>query len=133
MAVSDVLALISLVVSAFAFLISFLTYVYTVALGPRLDILFGENIWLHYTEEYKLCVMSYFVFFNGGAQPGAIVKLSGTLAPTRQGMGTSMRWNLFGVDTDIQAHQWGNSFTTESSPHSLIVAGGENAVPTMNG
>ncbi len=131
MSTSDLLALISLIVSALAFVTSLLTYVYTVALGPRLEILFGENIWLHYTEDYKLCIMSYFVFFNGGARPGAIVNLSGTLYPFPAGVETNIRWSLFGKDIDIQPDQWGYAFTPESSPHSLIVDGRGNGGITM--
>ena len=53
---SDILSLVSLLVSAFAFFVALLTYVYTVALGPRQKLLFGEQLALHYSNSKQLYI-----------------------------------------------------------------------------
>lgn len=127
MSSSDLLSLVSLVVSAFAFFVSLLTYVYTVALGPRLEILVGETIELHYTADYKLCMISYFAFFNGGAQSGAIVKVSGRISPTDRSRNATVYWDSFVEDKDIadteSKHAGKLWYSTESTAYTLVVTG----------
>jgi len=107
MSVGDVIALVSL-----AF--TLLTYVYSIALWPRLKMLIDEDVWLSYFVDRHgehLCLKSYFTFFNSGAQPGAIANLLGTLSVV-DGSGTAirgdLRWNWFfeedGVASNIGAH-----------------------------
>src|SRR5437588_430252 len=89
---SDILSLVSLLGSAFAFFVALLTYVYTVALGPRLKLLFGEQLALHYSSSKQLYIWSNFAFFNEGAKPGAIVELAGTIS-AGDGRNQSLRWD----------------------------------------
>lgn len=107
MSVGDLIALGSLV-------FALLTYVYSIALWPRLKILIDEDLWLYYFVDHRgehLCLKSYFTFFNGGAQPGAIANLLGSLTLVDDSGANKtwdLRWNWFfqedGVDADRPAH-----------------------------
>jgi hypothetical protein len=79
MTINDILTLF---LAGLAFLLSLVTFIFTIFTGPRLNILLGDVIMLHYSAEFHLFVHSSFTFFNGGAQPGALVQLSGTLFAT---------------------------------------------------
>jgi Salmonella virulence plasmid 65kDa B protein len=77
--------IITLGISLLAFVLSLISFVLTV-LWPRIKVLYGENILLAYTSDSHLFMLSDFVFFNTGAQSGAVVELEGTLS--RRGIGS---------------------------------------------
>jgi hypothetical protein len=107
MSAGDVIALLSLV-------FALLTYVYSIALWPRLRMLIDEDVWLSYFIDRHgehLCLKSYFTFFNSGAQPGAIANVLGTLSlvdGSGKAMSWDLRWNWFfeedGVEANVGAH-----------------------------
>src|SRR5215467_4491152 len=87
--------ILTLVLSAFAFVVSLLTFTYTVARGPRLFMLLDQYIYLFYNEDQGLRIIAYFSFFNSGAQPGALVELTGTLSTTDRRKKVELRWVNF--------------------------------------
>ncbi len=92
MSLSDIL---TLVISGFALVFSLASFVFTVLTGPRLKLLIGENIILSHAWNSALNVNANFTFFNGGATPGAIVELSGTISPVNGGKKVPIEWQAF--------------------------------------
>lgn len=126
MSSSDTLSLVSLFFSALAFFVALLTYTYTVALGPRLKLLFGERLTLHYSRNNRLCIWSNFAFFNEGAKSGAIVELAGTISASNGG-DQSLRWDSFQSNQNVaepgRAPQ--KLFVNEGQPETIVVTGRE--------
>jgi hypothetical protein len=125
MSVSDILSAISLVVAALAFVIAFLTFVYTVTMGPRLSMLIGEDIQLLYGSNLELVVVSDFTFFNGGAQPGALVELSGTITTSDGSKKAILRWTGIGESKNIAEPGKGSDIfiSLGSLPQTIVVTG----------
>mgnify|MGYP001279908665 CR=1 FL=1 len=109
MSVGDVVALVSL-----AF--TLLTYLYSIALWPRLKMLIDEDLWLSYFVDRHgehLCLKSYFTFFNSGAQPGAIANILGTLSLIDGGVLArtwDLRWNWFFEEDGVATNQGAHTF-----------------------
>ena len=123
MSSSDILSLVSLFFSAFAFVVALLTYVYTVALGPRLKLLFGEELALHYSEDDVLYIWSNFAFFNEGAKPGAIVELVGAILSKNRS--EQLRWDSFVVNKNSRGPGEVplKLFHNEGRPETVVVTG----------
>ena len=123
---SDILSLVSLLVSAFAFFVALLTYVYTVALRPRLKLLFGEQLALHCSSSKQLYIWSNFAFFNEGAKPGAIVEFAGIISAS-DGRNQSLRWDAFVSNKNIAEPGTAPQklFVHESQPETIVVTGRE--------
>lgn len=125
MSVSDILSVISLVIAALAFVVAFLTFVYSITLGPRLSLLIGDVIELIYGPNLELNVVSDFTFFNGGAQPGAVVALSGSITTSDGSKKANLRWVSFGESINIaEPGKASDIFVTpESQPQTIVVSG----------
>jgi hypothetical protein len=85
MALSDALTAI---ISAFAAVLALLTFVYTFALKPSLQLQIGREVILHYStnseklladRRMRLILTADFVFLNKGAQPMVVMELVGIL------------------------------------------------------
>ncbi len=129
MSISDIINSIILILG---FLIALFTYVYTVAMKPRLSMVVGQEMLLHYTYEKRLIVTTDFVFLNGGAQPGALIDLSGTLSSVdggslanRKNVETPIRWEKFEETQNIADPGKPSRYYTRSAGmvHTLIVPG----------
>jgi hypothetical protein len=119
MSINEILAL---VIAGLAFVFSLISFVYTVLTGPRIKLLFGGEILLAYTAERELYILSGFVFFNQGAQPGAIVELAGTLSRVDSGEKIPLRWADFYENKFVEekGEFW---YIPQGKPHTLVVSG----------
>jgi hypothetical protein len=117
--------LLSLIIAILVFVIALLTFVYTIFTGPRLHMLIGQEIKLVYTRDKRLSIEADFAFFNGGAQPGALVELSGTISNTNSSKRATLRWERFLETRNIaEPGKATHFFVTAVSPaHPLIVPG----------
>ncbi len=96
---------------------------YTVALGPRLKLLFGEELALHYSNDDVLYIWSNFAFFNEGAKPGAIVELAGTISFNNRS--EQLRWDSFVVNKNVRepGEVPLKLFHNEGQPETIVVTG----------
>src|SRR6266851_7714362 len=122
MSLNDIL---SLVIVLLFFVIAMLTFVYTIFTGPHLHLLIGQEIKLVYTRDKRLSIEADFAFFNGGAQPGALVELSGTISNTDGSKRANLRWERFLETRNIaEPGKATHFFVTAVSPaHPTIVPG----------
>jgi hypothetical protein len=122
MNVNDVL---TLTVATIALLISLLTFVYTVATRASIHMLIGQNIRLKYTWDKRLYVVADFAFFNQGAQPGAIVEISGTLKNINASDVFDFRWLTFEETKNIALPGEPTKLWTSSTDyvHTIIIPG----------
>jgi hypothetical protein len=124
MAINDIITLVLLVLG---FLVALLTYVSTIALKPRLALIVGLKMHLHYTRDKRLIVTMDFVFLNGGAQPGVLIDLSGTISPEEKESPTApaIRWEKFEETQNIAPPGTPSRYYTRSAGfvHPLILPG----------
>lgn len=122
MSISDSITLLVLVLG---FLITLFTYVSTIALKPRLAMIVGLKMLLHYTHNNRLMVTMDFVFLNAGAQPGVLIDLSGKLKSDDGTISTEIRWEKFEETTNIAPPGTPSKFYRRSGDlvHLLILPG----------
>jgi hypothetical protein len=117
MSTSDMISFASLVFSGLAFFVAMLTFVYSVATGPRLRMLIGGDLWLFYSSDNKLVIETDCAFFNSGAQPGALLEFSGTLTSSD---GSKVPLHCTGLGGGRGVAAW---HTPAGSPQPLIIPG----------
>jgi hypothetical protein len=78
------------------FVVALFTNVLTVASNPRLSVVMGQRMHMHYTHHKKRYIVTAdYVFLNGGAQPGALIDLSATISLADGVRLTPIAWERF--------------------------------------
>jgi hypothetical protein len=115
----------TLFIAGLALLLSLATFVFTIVTGPRLNVLIGDVIMLHYSARFNLFVHSNFTFFNEGAQPGALVELSGTILTADKRRSEDLRW--IGFEKNEYIEEPGKAYRLFTKPlvmpQTIIVSG----------
>jgi hypothetical protein len=124
MSVGDVISLCTLIVTVLGFVIAFFTYALTVARNPHLSMVIGPKIHLHYTQSKKLIMTTDYIFLNGGAQPGVLIELLGTISPI-DGKSVNLRWDRLEETRNIATPGAKAAYATHSTGwvHPLFIPG----------
>jgi hypothetical protein len=124
MSPGDIISLCTLIVTVLGFMIAFFTYAFTVARNPRLSMVINPKIHLHYTEDNRLILTTDYIFLNGGAQPGVLIELLGTISPI-DGQSVNLRWEKFEETENTAKPGNASQYETHSSGwvHPLFVPG----------
>jgi len=92
----DIATVVTAVITGVGVIIALLTYSYSVASTPRVRMKIGPDVAMHYDQHGVLIVRADFVFWNAGAQPGAISEISGRLAADEpDGAKLTFYWRTF--------------------------------------
>jgi hypothetical protein len=105
-------SILTLTIAVLGLVVALFTYVLTVASNPRLSVVMGQRMHMHYTaNKARLIVTTDYVFLNGGAQPGALIDLSGIILLADGGKQFPIAWERFEESKNVsgQGLQMGSS------------------------
>jgi hypothetical protein len=122
MSAGDTIALVVAVLTGAGLIVAQFTYYHAVASRARVEMTVGQEIVLHYTHDFRLYVRADLAFLNKGAQPAALVQVSGRLYKQD---GTipevHLQWRTFETTTNTPEHGW-DSRSTETV-YTLVIPG----------
>jgi hypothetical protein len=105
----DIATVVTAVITGVGVIIALLTYSYSVASTPQVRMKIGPDIVMHYDQYGVLIFRADFVFWNAGAQPGAISEISGRLAADEgDGAELALYWRTF-EEIDVSRGENGRS------------------------
>ena len=123
----DVLALLTAIAAAASVVVALLVYRSSavsfntsIASPASIDMKIGQDIALHYSERGRLYLRADFAFINRGAQPAALVQITGTLRDLQGRVAPiEMHWSTF--EDSIKRETWVSGST--GTVRTLVIPG----------